>query len=240
MRRSAMAFPWSGALGRLAAGSSARRSARISMVLVGGAMAGSLAGCQSYVIEYRYRPAFHQMASDEPLPDEVVTEDGRIIRYVSTPLPELRKELDARDRGEVEETGDQEQVTPIWQEDENGDVVLYCVTPEHVLANTMNCLRLERYDLMYEQLLAERTRNAYEASGRGPADFAAWCLEHRSDLMEMLNRMGFGFLGGDVVLENLGNGVMRSRFTPRVGDQFRFREVLILSDPPGMNLLEIR
>ena len=52
--------------------------------------------------------------------------------------------------------------------------------------------------------------------------------------------MGFGFLGGDVVLENLGNGVMRSRFTPRVGDQFRFREVLILSDPPGMNLLEIR
>ncbi|MDA0974357.1 MAG: hypothetical protein ACO3YY_05575 [Phycisphaerales bacterium] len=240
MRRSAMAFAWSGALGRLAAGSSARRSARISMVLVGGAMAGSLAGCQSYVIEYRYRPAFHQMASDEPLPDEVVTEDGRIIRYVSTPLPELRKELDARDRGEVEETGDQEQVTPIWQEDENGDVVLYCVTPEHVLANTMNCLRLERYDLMYEQLLAERTRNAYEASGRGPADFAAWCLEHRSDLMEMLNRMGFGFLGGDVVLENLGNGVMRSRFTPRVGDQFRFREVLILSDPPGMNLLEIR
>jgi hypothetical protein len=235
-----MAFAWSGALGRLAAGSSARRSARISMVLVGGAMAGSLAGCQSYVIEYRYRPAFHQMASDEPLPDEVVTEDGRIIRYVSTPLPELRKELDARDRGEVEETGDQEQVTPIWQEDENGDVVLYCVTPEHVLANTMNCLRLERYDLMYEQLLAERTRNAYEASGRGPADFAAWCLEHRSDLMEMLNRMGFGFLGGDVVLENLGNGVMRSRFTPRVGDQFRFREVLILSDPPGMNLLEIR
>lgn len=235
-----MAFAWSGALGRLAAGSSARRSARISMVLVGGAMAGSLAGCQSYVIEYRYRPAFHQMASDEPLPDEVVTEDGRIIRYVSTPLPELRKELDARDRGEVEETGDQEQVTPIWQEDENGDVVLYCVTPEHVLANTMNCLRLERYDLMYEQLLAERTRNAYEASGRGPADFAAWCLEHRSDLMAMLNRMGFGFLGGDVVLENLGNGVMRSRFTPRVGDQFRFREVLILSDPPGMNLLEIR
>ena len=235
-----MAFAWSGALGRLAAGSSARRSARISMMLVGGAMAGSLAGCQSYVIEYRYRPAFHQMASDEPLPDEVVTEDGRIIRYVSTPLPELRKELDARDRGEVEETGDQEQVTPIWQEDENGDVVLYCVTPEHVLANTMNCLRLERYDLMYEQLLAERTRNAYEASGRGPADFAAWCLEHRSDLMEMLNRMGFGFLGGDVVLENLGNGVMRSRFTPRVGDQFRFREVLILSDPPGMNLLEIR
>lgn len=240
MRRSAMAFAWSGALGRLAAVSSVRRSARISMVLVGGAMAGSLAGCQSYVIEYRYRPAFHQMASDEPLPDEVVTEDGRIIRYVSTPLPELRKELDARDRGEVEETGDQEQVTPIWQEDENGDVVLYCVTPEHVLANTMNCLRLERYDLMYEQLLAERTRNAYEASGRGPADFAAWCLEHRSDLMEMLNRMGFGFLGGDVVLENLGNGVMRSRFTPRVGDQFRFREVLILSDPPGMNLLEIR
>jgi len=101
MSRSAMAFARSGSLGRLAAGSSARRSARISMVLVGGAMAGGLAGCQSYVIEYRYRPAFHQMASDEPLPDEIVTDEGRIIRYVSTPLPELRKQLDARDRGET-------------------------------------------------------------------------------------------------------------------------------------------
>ena len=179
------------------------------------------------------------MASDEPLPDEVVADDGRIIRYVSTPLDELRAQLEAEDRGESAEA-DGAEVTPIWQESEDGDVVLHCILPEHVLANTMNCLRLERYDLLYTQLLADRTREAYEASGRGPADFAAWCVEHRSDLMAMLNRMGFGFLGGDVVLENLGGGVMRSRFTPRVGDQFRFREVLILSDPPGMNLLEIR
>jgi len=228
---------------RLSHGHPRRRSRRpiplaARLALVG--IAIGLAGCQTYVVEYRYRPTFHQMASDKTLPDEIVTDDGRIIRYVSTPLDELRAQLEAEDRGEAAEIDSGEEVTPIWQESEDGDVVLRCILPEHVLANTMNCLRLERYDLLYTQLLADRTREAYEASGRGPADFAAWCVEHRSDLMETLNRMGFGFLGSDVVLENLGGGVMRSRFTPRVGDQFRFREVLILNDPPGMNLLEIR
>ncbi|MFM1889678.1 MAG: hypothetical protein RLZZ565_435 [Planctomycetota bacterium] len=214
------------------------RRAVASVAWASVASTGLLAGCQSYVIEYRYRPEFHQMASETDLPDEVVTDDGRIIRFVSTPLPQLRAQLEAQDRGEVpEEAGES---IEIWQEQDDGTVEIRCITPEHVLANTMNCLRFERYDVLWEALLAERTREEFIARGGSPAAFAEWCAKHRNDLMATLNRMGFGFLGGDVILDNLGDGVLRARFTPRVGDQFKFNEVRILHDPPGMKLLTIR
>ncbi len=206
-----------------------------SMVLCSGA---TLAGCQSYVIEYRYRPEFHQMASDTELPDEIVTDDGRIIRFVSTPLPQWREQREAAERGEV--PGEGSEAIEIWQESDDGTVEIRCITPEHVLANTMNCLRFERYDVLWESLLAEPTRAEYAARGGTAADFAGWCSKHRNELMATLNRMGFGFLGGDVILDNMGDGVLRARFTPRVGDQFKFNEVLILHDPPGMKLLTIR
>lgn len=197
----------------------------------------TLAGCQPQVVEYHYRPAYYQLASETKLPDEVVTEDGRIIRFVSTPIDEMQKSRDAAEGG-----GDQPAAPPaeIWKESPDGRVTLTCILPEHVLANTMTCLRLERYDVMYEELLAKRTRAEYEASGRGPEQFAAWCAKHRNDLMAMLNRMGFGFMGSDVILDRAGPDVLRARFTPRLSGQFKFSEVLMTYEGFGMKLLTIR
>ena len=59
----------------------------------------ALAGCQPQVVEYHYRPAYYQLASETKLPDEVVTEDGRIIRFVSTPIDEMQKSRDAAEEG---------------------------------------------------------------------------------------------------------------------------------------------
>lgn len=198
--------------------------------------AGALAGlallaasCGRYVIEHHERPEFYALASATPLPDEVVDADGRIIRFST-----------GGRRGQQASGDADSKPIPIWEEDEHGAVRMLSFTPSDVLANMMNCLRLERYDLLFESLLADEARLQYLASGRTAADFAAWCEKNRRELMATLNRMSFGMMSGEVVIDRVGRGTIRCRFNPHVGSQFRFREVTMVSDPPGLRLLAVR
>jgi hypothetical protein len=198
--------------------------------LAAAATAIAAASCGQYVIEHHTRPGFYQLASATPLPDEVVAPDGRVIRFTSDGGP-------AAGPGDGGEAADP---LPIWEENERGEVRMLCFLPSDVIANLMHCLRLERYDLLFGTLLAEEARLEYLATGRTAEDFAVWCATHRRDLMAMLNRMSFGMLGGEVVVERISRGVIRCRFNPQVASQFRFREVWMTSDPPGLKLLAVR
>lgn len=203
---------------------------RAATGLAAAAMAIAAVSCGQYVIEHHTRPGFYELASATPLPDEVVTPDGRVIRFTSDSGP-------AAGKGEPDEGGEP---LPIWEENERGEVRMLCFLPSDVIANLMHCLRLERYDLLFGTLLAEEARLEYLASGRTAEDFAAWCATHRRDLMSMLNRMSFGMLGGEVVVERVSRGVIRCRFNPQVASQFRFREVWMTSEPPGLKLQAVR
>jgi len=188
-----------------------------------------LGGCQTYVIEYHERPDFHRMASSSPLPEEGVAEDGRLIRF-SAPPRESGTAADGPERERIE----------VWTEAEDGSVRLYCISPQHVLTAMMECIRRERYEVLFEQLLAPAARDAWLQSGRTADDFAAWVHRNRREMMATLNRMSFGAAGSDAVIERIERGVIRCRLTPRAMAQFRFREVIMVSDPPGLKLFSIR
>lgn len=162
---------------------------------------------------------------------------------------------------------DKAEPTPTWEERDDGSVKMRAFVPEHVIGNFMQALREERYGEFYEQMLARSTREAFAstgfASGRdggpgggerqpsatvqsnastnsGKKAFAKWCAKYRRPMMETLNRMGFGFLGPDVLLRKTGSTTFRVGFTPRIASQFKFTTVEVIYEDGGCRLLWVR
>jgi len=201
--------------------------------LIGGALAAVMvsvvgSGCERYRIERHTRPSFYHSASSEPLPDRLEMPDGTIIEYRDA-VPQ--KPTSTNEDGEL---------LQIREELEDGSVVLRCIVPEHVIANAMTCIRNSEYELMWNQLLSKRTRLAYASREEGLAEFAEFMDLERAPIMETLNRMSFGFLGQDVILESAGQGMMQVRFSPRLASQFKYKYVEMVMEDGLMRLLVIR
>lgn len=184
--------------------------------------------CETYRIEYRRRPAFYARMVDEPLPDRVVLDDGTILVY-NTP----------RASGGPVSASDDANVFRIREEQEDGSIVLRALLPEHVIANTLHCLRNEEYELLWDQMLSDRTRRAYEAQDQGVEEFAAFFRKHRLELAKMLTRMRIGLATYEVVVDNVGDGVVECRFWPQVAGLFRFKKVKVVYEGFGLKLLMI-
>ena len=186
-------------------------------------------GCEEYRIEHHRRPAYYRDAAVGELPDRITLADGTVIVYETINGP---GDLKTR-------VGIDEKVFQIREEFEDGSVVLRARVPEQVLANTLTCLRNQEYELLWEQLLSERTRRSYELQGKGVEDFANYFGKRRNDLAKTINRMMLGIPRNEVIMENIGSGVIRIRFHPQVGRLFRFKTVDVVSEGPGLKLLLI-
>jgi hypothetical protein len=195
------------------------------LVLCGGAI---LAACEPYRIEYHRRPAYYDRMVDGPLPDRVVLDDGTILVYNADPD-------DPPKRGEDTEKAE----FRMRQELPDGSIVLRSVLPEHVIANTLDCLRNEEYDLLWDQVLAERTKQAYAARGMGAEEFKEFCREYRIDLARMLNRMLLGMASHEVVFENVEPGVFECRFWPTTASLFKFKKVTMAQEEFQLKLVLI-
>lgn len=194
------------------------------------AMLVFLVGCEEYRIEHHKRPLFYSKASAEKLPDRIVLDDGTIIVYESyTRTSGIRKKA----RSDVKPFLMREEM-------EDGEIILRALLPEHVLANTLACLRNEEYELLWDQMLSERTKRSYEREGMGILEFTEFLTKRRIDLAKGVNRMLLGLPRNDVVTENLGDGVIRMRFHPHLAKLFKFKTVDIVSEGPGLKLLMIR
>ena len=212
-----------------------RTAAALALVLSSIALT---AGCGPRV-EYRARPGF---ATSAELPDEVVLDDGTIVRYL--PVNEFLAMKRARERGEEwmpreerptpgddegADADDRPSFTP-WAEDAEGRVRMQAVMPEQVVANTMRAFREERYGELWDQAVsrgfrerAARESDAETARGR----FSEWCAVRREDVMKLLNRMSFGFSTNAVIVRRVGPNVMRLELTPQIAGDFRYRVVEI-------------
>lgn len=207
-----------------------KNNTRVLTLLSAFVLLVSFAGCETQRIEYHKRPLFYNKASAGELPDRVVMADGTIIVYESpTKTSTIRKK-----------TQNSAKPFKIREKLENGDIILRALTPDHVLANTLTCLQNEEYELLWDQMLSERTKRAYEREGMGVEEFAAFLAKRRMDLAKGVNRMLLGLPRNDVVTENLGDGITRMRFHPHLAKLFRFKTIDIVSESPGLKLLMIK
>jgi hypothetical protein len=189
------------------------------------------AGCEPYRIEYIKRPEFHRQASRSSLPDREVLEDGTII--VNVYGTEDETELHRRANSSSEQFR-------IREETEGGRVTIRALLPEHVLANTLTCLQNEEYQLLWDQLISDRTKMAYAERGMTDTDFTTFFQSQRPELARTINRMMLGLPRQEVIAENLGQGVMQFRFQPHVARAFRFTRVQMISEGYGLKLLLIQ
>jgi hypothetical protein len=190
----------------------------------------AITGCQPYRIEYRVVPEYFAEASPGGrLPGPATLPDGTVIVYKT------------RDFGGGAMLAESEQriFEPIV-EHEDGSVELHALLPEHVLGNLMYCLREEKYESCWDQVLSETTRQAMAGQGEGKAEFIDFLQRNRRELMVTFNRMAMGMPRQDMILESPHQGVTRMKFRPQIASEFRFRRVDMISEGLELKLLVIR
>lgn len=190
-----------------------------------------LSACEPYRIEYVKHPEFHRSAGRGSIPDRTVLPDGTIVVNVYGDDDETELQRKANSQSEP---------FKIREEKEDGRIIVRAILPEHVLANTMTCLRNEEYEILWNQLLSERTKLAYSEQGLTKEDFIQFFHENRQELARTLNRMILGLPRQEVVTDNLGQGVLQYRFVPQVAGAFKFRKVQIIGEGYGLKLLLIQ
>jgi len=182
-------------------------------------------------VEHHKRSPFYQQANSE-LPDEFVEDDGTVVKYEST----IEQSTYGRE-GE----GAKEPLL-IREESEDGKTItLRNFIPEHLLANTLTCIRNEEYGLIYEQLLAESTRQTYESEGGGGfEEFARFFAKHRQELAATLNRMMLGIPSQATDLRPMPGGRFRCTFRPQVAPTVKFKTVEMVKEGVELKLVVIR
>jgi len=192
------------------------------------ALAGLFA-CQTTRVEHHRRPAFFEKASTQKLENEVVLDDGTVLKFHSS-----------HKQGVVGLQGnDGSKPFQIREEDEEGNITLRAVLPEHVLINALACIRNQEYQLMWEQLLADRTRLDYEDNG-GFEAFASYLSKNRHDLVATLTRMVAGIPSQEVSFTRLDDVVTRCRLRPQIAEGFRFKIVDVAKEMGELKLATIQ
>jgi hypothetical protein len=209
-----------------------RRTGTADRIAIAGgiALAGlAVCACSTYRVEYHKRPGYYSAVGGRQA-DEVTLDDGTVLVFKTRQATE----------GLSSHGGGSGERFQIREEREDGTIVLRALLPQHVLANTLTCLRNQEYDLIWEQLLAERTRRAYELRDEGFEEFEAFCSSQRNELAATLTRMLLGLARGEAYMENVGGGIVRFRLHPRVASEFRFKTAEVIGEGGGLRLLIIR
>ncbi len=203
-----------------------------------------LLSCSQPRIVYRPVAAYMREGGAE-VPDEVVLPDGRILKFVSE---EEFAQIKAEQRGEspvISLDEDAKAFAP-WEQQEDGSVQIRAMIPAHVVANTMACLRDERYAELWQQLVASGVKSRAEAaayargerSSAAEEQFVEWCVKHRGDAMMLLNRMSFGLSSSSAVMRNHGGGRITIELSPQIAKDtdFKLKTVEIITEPDGLKL----
>ena len=209
------------------------QTSRSSLLLLGVMSVAMLTlhGC-SYRVEYVRAPDFYRQAIQGGAPDRVRLPDGtmRVYVYDGDERSDLQRRANANAKPfEVREV------------DERGNITLRALLPEHVLANTLTCIRNEEYEALWDQMISDQTKISFNQEHDD--GFAAWVdiiRRNRVDMMRFLNRMTLELPRSGVISENKGNGVISFRFSPQIARDFKYRRVLIISEGYGLKLLAIR
>ncbi len=199
------------------------------------AAALSMGGCGEERVAYIYRSPLLE-ANGSPAPKDARLPDGTRIVYIDKPLEQWRAERDAIEAGAEAPAAPREDIRV---QEPDGSVTLRNERAEHLVGNLMTCFRNREWEVVWYQCLTRDARDRWERSGSAEA-FVEWCEKNRTDLMEFLNRAGFGFLGTDVLLQQTGPGVAAIRFSPRISSQFRVRALAITQGQDGSRLIDVQ
>jgi hypothetical protein len=203
-----------------------------------------LGGCREYRIEHHKRPSFYQKASEVELPSQVVMPDGTIVKY-EAPSEQSTLGRSGKDANKTFEARAE-------SEDALGNkvVTVRALLPEHLVVNTLTCMRNQEYDLLWDQVLAKPTKAGYaaieldehdeddpEPPGDGRDIFIAFMRKHRHELVATLTRMVSGMSGQEVAIEPIADNTLRCRLRPQIAEPFVFKSLDMVKEDGWWKLL---
>ncbi|MEC9374068.1 MAG: hypothetical protein VYC34_09495 [Planctomycetota bacterium] len=109
---------------------------------------------------------------------------------------------------------------PLRVENEDGTIELLSFAPRHIVANLRETLLNEEYDLIYEQIISDRTKNEYIERGLDPLEARDFFQKRRRDILQFLARMPMGELTPGLFMRHIGGQVYRLELPNRANTRF--------------------
>ncbi|MFM9957306.1 MAG: hypothetical protein ACKVZJ_04470 [Phycisphaerales bacterium] len=112
---------------------------------------------------------------------------------------------------------------------DDGGVLLVARSPRELIVHLYETLRDNELELLEEQVISQRTKQAYMAERKTPKDAVAWLVEHREDVEALLATMPAGEQTPGVLMKPLGNNAFRlsSADAPSLGLKLRRLDLVI-------------
>ena len=174
-------------------------------------LTGVFMGCETQRIEHHKRPAWHYSLAEGTLKNEVVREDGTIVKYSLTGGSTTPEVLQYFDSLELES-----------KDEETGKVTLLAVIPEQLFTQTLICLRDRRWDILYDQLLSENAKAYFDSRQDDLQSLRTFFETNRRELAKSLQKMVQGKQFGDILIKDTGQ-LMYLTFAPQFSGTFKFK-----------------
>jgi len=120
-----------------------------------------------------------------------------------------------------------------------GEVTVRSILPEHVLTHTLTCLRDKNWDLLYEQIISEKSRHYYSQLENGREEFELFFSTNRRELAKTLQRIHGGKGFGDVNAQENGNVILYELST-KVARDYKYKSVTFIREGQLLKLDSIR
>lgn len=105
-------------------------------------------------------------------------------------------------------------MNPLRAEDKDGKITLVSQSPRHVIIHLRQTLMNGEDDLLYEQVLSDRTKQEYRKRGLDPRTAVDFLVENKVEIYKMLNKMPMGELTPGLFLKPMGGDVYRLQLPP--------------------------
>lgn len=187
----------------------------------------SLIGCETQKVEYHTRSAWQYSMRGTSLEDEVVREDGTIMKYTivgSSASQNVQKYLDSIEM----ETKDKE----------TGKISLNAVLPEQLLSQTLVCLRDRKWDILYDQILSLSAQNYFQSQSDDLVTFKNFFEINRRELAKLFQKMIQGRHFGDILINDTGT-FLELAFSPNMAGDFQFRKIILQREGQFLKLHSI-
>ena len=188
-----------------------------------------VAGCGETRTQYRKMPAFYQRMADVDGGVDGQTRDGTEVRWLQ------------ETEGSLEGFNDHTGKPFLMREDrEDGTTALNALIPEHVLLNTLDCVRNQEYQLLWDELGAEETRRWYEEEGGGFEACDSFFRGNRRDVVATLARMQAGMASQEMRRVQIGDGRWRLQLIEQLHPRFRYPSLETVWDGEKYRLVTIQ
>lgn len=118
---------------------------------------------------------------------------------------------------------------PNRREMPDGSVHLVSRSPRDLIVHIVETLNQEEYELLYKQLLSERTKQAYRDRNRDPKEAVKFMVKRKKDVIDFLNMMPNGENTPGVRLKTLGPSryALLPQHAEKLGKRFKEMEFAI-------------